>query len=69
MDEAQMTDSETNQSLPTTSESGPAGGAANAPGGNAGGNKRDPISASPTIGSGVAGRDTDGNSTVTSDEE
>ena len=68
MEDPHMKDPETNQSLPTTSESGPTGGAAGAPGSNAGGNKRDPISASPTIGSGVAGRDTDGNSTVADEE-
>lgn len=47
----------TNQNQPTTSESGTS---------EEGDNKRDPISASPTIGQTIAGRDVQGDSTVAS---
>ena len=61
MDDSGVYDnSGTRQDQPTTSESGPAGSGADAPGADAGGNKRDSISASPTIGHTIAGRDVDG---------
>lgn len=50
----------TNQNQPTTTEPGPAGGGAGHAGANAGGNKRDAISSSPTIGHTIAGRNLDG---------
>ncbi len=58
MDENAIYDnSGTNQNQPTTTESGR--------GEEQGANKRDPISASPSIGRTIAGRDVHGESTVT----
>lgn len=51
------------QSQPTIEGTGPAGGGAS-PGDDAGGNKRDPISSSPTIGHTIAGRTLDGEGTT-----
>lgn len=64
MDEMRVVDSDLNQSQPTTSESGPGGPAGGAPGSDGGDNKRDALNTDPTVGSGIAGRDTEGNSTV-----
>lgn len=52
---------------PTTSQSGPEGGGSTY-GTDAGANKRDPISSSPTIGHTIVGRNLDGDSTETTDE-
>lgn len=69
MDEHDMTPADTSQSQPTTSESGPGGPPGGAPGAGGGANKRDPLNTSPATGSGVAGRDTEGNSTVAGDDQ
>ena len=50
----------TNQNQPTTSESGTTEGGAN---------KRDPVSAHPAMGQGIAGRDVEGGSTVSDTRE
>jgi hypothetical protein len=56
MDERGIYDnSGTNQNQPTTAESGTS---------QEGANKRDPLSASPTMGDTIAGRDVQGDSTV-----
>jgi hypothetical protein len=64
MEEPRMVDSELNQSQPNTSESLPTSPTGGTSGSGSGDNKPDPISASPTIGGGVAGRDSEGNSTL-----
>lgn len=52
---------------PTTQESGPAGGGTSY-GSNAGGNKRDPMSAAPSMGRTIAGRNLDGEGIENTDE-
>lgn len=54
------------RATPTTGASGPEGGGTTY-GTDAGANKRDPISSSPTIGHTIAGRNLDGESTETTD--
>jgi hypothetical protein len=60
-------DANRESATPTTQESGPAGNATS-PGGAAGGNKRDPMSASPSMGQTIAGRNLDGEGIENSDD-
>jgi hypothetical protein len=66
-EEGVYSDANRESATPTTQESGPAGGGTSY-GSNAGGNKRDPMSASPSMGQTIAGRNLDGEGIENTDE-